>query len=362
MARRGKGEGSVSRLGDGRWRARLRVDGQELTRERRTKKEALQALRQLQVRAGLEAGADQPLADYLDEWLEGLQLRPTTVKRYELDVRLRLKPELGQVRLDKLTAVTIQAAYGRMMADGATASTIQHCHVTLSSALSSAAKWNLIAESPARLVDLPEHEPAPPRPLSEAEAISVLATADGDRLETMWWLLMTLGPRWGQLRDLTWEDLDLDAGWIRLPRSKAKRKVPRLPLTPLLVSKLKAHRQRQREEQMAAVRWESHNLVFTQTKYPGRALRHSTALDAWRAACKRAGIPDWQEIRIHDGRHSVGSMLGEDTAPRQIMDILGHASMSMSTHYSQQHEAQLRAALQRLTDRLAGGTGEASAE
>lgn len=355
MTRRGKGEGSIRKLADGRWRARLRVDGVEWNRERRTKAEALRELKRLQVRAGLATGAGQTLEAYLEEWIDGLQLRPRTVERYELDVRVRLVPYLGHVRLDRITAATIQAAYAQMQRDGATAATVQKTHVTLSSALSSAVRWQLLSDSPAKLVDLPEHEPAPGEPLTAAQAVRVLAGARGDRLEPLWWFLLCLGVRWGQAQNLRWEDLEIDSDdpeewWVRLPSSKRKRDVLRLPLPDLLVEQLRAHRRLQRAERLAARSWEDRGLVFTSVRYPGRALPHGTTLKAWRDACVAAGAPP---VRMHDARHSTGSLLAALGVPqRLIMAILGHRSLATSAKYTQQHDPALRQALQHLTDAL----------
>lgn len=43
------------------------------------------------------------VGEWLDEWLDGRkQLRPGGTKRYEVDIRIHLKPHLGDIRLDKL--------------------------------------------------------------------------------------------------------------------------------------------------------------------------------------------------------------------------------------------------------------------
>nr|WP_246144590.1 N-terminal phage integrase SAM-like domain-containing protein [Actinacidiphila oryziradicis] len=52
---------------------------------------------------GQTLNAKTTVAEWLDLWLAGRKrLRPTGLKRYELDVRVHLKPHLGELRLDKL--------------------------------------------------------------------------------------------------------------------------------------------------------------------------------------------------------------------------------------------------------------------
>ncbi|MEV6871484.1 hypothetical protein [Amycolatopsis sp. NPDC051128] len=115
MARRNaNGEGSIYKRKDGRWEGaaylgtisgnvkRLRVYG-------RTRKEAhgrlTTALAQVQQGVSLP-DRNWKLAEYLDNWLDravNAERRPNTHKRYEVVVRLYLKPALGKKSLQQLS-------------------------------------------------------------------------------------------------------------------------------------------------------------------------------------------------------------------------------------------------------------------
>jgi len=52
-----------------------------------------------------------PKREYLDYWLTEVArpgVRPTTYAKYEVVIRLYLKPGLGQHRLDRLSVATVQ--------------------------------------------------------------------------------------------------------------------------------------------------------------------------------------------------------------------------------------------------------------
>lgn len=45
---------------------------------------------------------------YFDDWLDGLTIAPSSIERYELNIRLHIKPELGNIRLAHLTALNLE--------------------------------------------------------------------------------------------------------------------------------------------------------------------------------------------------------------------------------------------------------------
>ena len=122
--RRSPGEGSVwpyrTKAGQLRYAigyVRLMPDGTRKAVTRRTgpngerwttERDAKRALRALLVAADkgeLVDPSKQPTGAYLDEWLAGLRLAPSTVASYRKNVRLHLAPHIGAVPLASLTTV-----------------------------------------------------------------------------------------------------------------------------------------------------------------------------------------------------------------------------------------------------------------
>src|SRR5690348_717836 len=110
MARRGHGEGSITRRKDGRYQAALTLD----THKRKyfygkTRKEVQDKLNRAlyeQNQGTLLTGPQQTLKTYLERWVEQvvkLTLKPNTYKGYRSMIRCHLIPALGHIKLQKLT-------------------------------------------------------------------------------------------------------------------------------------------------------------------------------------------------------------------------------------------------------------------
>ena len=148
--KRGNGEGSVYRRGDGRVVGEyVDANGKRRYVSGKTKAEVHRKLR------GLLADRDEGIAydsenltvgAYLERWLQATKgtVRQRTWERHEQVVRLHLRPTLGNVRLDRLSALQVQALYGRKLEAGLSPRTVEIVHATLHKALKQAVGWTLI--------------------------------------------------------------------------------------------------------------------------------------------------------------------------------------------------------------------------
>jgi integrase len=177
----------------------------------------------------------------------------------------------------------------------------------------------------------------------------------GNRLEALYSVALALGLRRGEALGLRWEDVDLEAGTLRVQVALQRRKDSKtlvepkteqsrrtLPLPSVLVVALKAHRTRQLEERLAAgPKWRDHGLVFPSTV--GTPMEPRNLTRQFKAVLQRAGLPD---IRFHDLRHTAASLLvAQGVHPRVVMEILGHSqiSLTMNTYTHVLPEAQREA-------------------
>lgn len=200
---------------------------------------------------------------------------------------------------------------------------------------------------------------------TDEEAGKFLAAVESDRLRACWWLLLARGLRRGELLGLRWDDIDLDGGHLRIvrtrvvvdnkviesgPKTQAGRR--EVPLDAHLVSELKAHRQRQREERLrAGEAWEASGFVFVDEL--GRPIVPDTLSGRFDALIAEAGV---RRVRLHDGRHSAATMLLEDGTPvHEVSAILGHSKASITLDvYAHAVKRGGQLAGERLTSRLAG--------
>src|ERR1700680_4919060 len=118
MARRGHGEGSITRRKDGRYQAALTLENHKRKYiYGKTRKEVQDKLNKAlyeQKLGTLAIGPEQTLKMFLEKWLEQvckLTMRPNTYKEYRSAINCHLIPALGHIKLQKLTIGDLQAFY-----------------------------------------------------------------------------------------------------------------------------------------------------------------------------------------------------------------------------------------------------------
>jgi integrase len=79
-------------------------------------------------------------------------------------------------------------------------------------------RWQLIAVNPAALVEPPPLTQIEVHPYND-EARRFLDAAREDRLESRWLVAIALGIRQGEALGLWWDDLDFEAGTLRVRRA-----------------------------------------------------------------------------------------------------------------------------------------------
>ena len=190
-----------------------------------TEKAAGKALSVLvaEVEAGRFNRTSATVGQLLDKWLEATVLshRPRTVYENRRKIEGRIRPALGDVRLDKLEPDAIDAAYRGWLADGLSASTVHKYHSILSAACRQAVKWGWIDRAPTDRASPPSpvrKDMVVPAP-EQLSALVKAAEAEDPVLATAIALAALTGARRGELVALRWSDIDLAIGRVRIARS-----------------------------------------------------------------------------------------------------------------------------------------------
>jgi integrase len=192
--KRGRGEGSIFKRKDGRWCGMLNLGWEGGHRKRKcfyagTAAEVQEQL--LKARADhsqglLVAHERQTVGQFLSRWLTDSvkpAVRPRTYESYELTVRLHLMPELGTIRLEKLTPQNVQALLNRKGRSGKLSPrSVAYIRAVLRQALNQAQRWGLVARNAAALVDPPRMVRHEIKPLSADQSRALLVAAKGDKL------------------------------------------------------------------------------------------------------------------------------------------------------------------------------------
>jgi integrase len=280
------------------------------------------------------------MALWLSEVIEP-QRKPRTYEIYAQYIRLYIDPEIGDIRLDKLTPARIQSWVNALKTRVA-AQTTRNAYQRLRTALTVAVRWRYLSENPAIGIDVPSPKRVPIRPLNADQARILLETVADHRLAPLYELAVRLGLRQGELLGIRWNNIDLDKGIIRIAEQvqklrnrqtvsvapKTPRSIRELPLDTELRARLRSHWQSLQEERAVnGPRWQEYGLVFPSEVGTPLGTRNLTR--HFKALLKRAGLPS--RTRFHDLRHTAATlMLAAGVPLKTVSDILGHSSIQVT--------------------------------
>lgn len=316
----------------------------------------------------------------LEHWLPAMRTeaiasgeprRASTVAAYRNAVTAWILPHLGGERLLGLTPARVESALASLREHGGRGGKpltrgAQVAHGVLRMALDDAVRRGFVTRNAAVSVGRPGVKARAMQCWTAAEAQTFLAGAAGDRLYAAWVLLLARGLRRGELAGLGWADVDLDAGRLRVvrtrivvdgkvvestPKTEAGRRT--VPLDPGLVKVLRAHRERQLFEGRAGgIAWTDSGHVFV--REDGLPFHPESISQRFERLCRRLGVPP---IRLHDLRHTAASLMLEDGTPVKVAaEMLGHANPNITQSiYQHVLPGMAEQAGERLFRRLLGG-------
>jgi integrase len=157
---------------------------------------------------------------YIEQWFEYAKpnLKPSTVKRYREAIEVHIRPSMGDTKLHKGDALTVQEMYAAMMRAGPSSTTVNIVHSVLSSAYKRAVKWRLVRLNIMADVDAPKIDVKRSRNHTE-EVSALLCVASEDRLRVAYVLALSTGMRGGEILALQQPDVDLARGTLSVRRT-----------------------------------------------------------------------------------------------------------------------------------------------
>lgn len=236
MARRGNGEGTITRRRDGRWEGRYTIDTADGPKRKtlygKTRKEVAEKLATALAdrNRGVVFDADElRVAEWLESWLQDSlsplvaadKMAHSTYVRYEGIVNLHLSPAIGHRKLKNLSRAEVRRLY-REKAEHLSPRSVDYIHVTLQKALSQAMVDDLIPRNVAA-----GERPRSTRTREEIKALSsgqaatlVEAAASlGTRNESLFVVALHTGLRQGELLGFQWKDIDLEGRRLSVRRA-----------------------------------------------------------------------------------------------------------------------------------------------
>ena len=390
----------------GLWVARVELEPDSLGRRKskevtsRDYATAVKRLRELRRQVedhGTVATGTMTVEKWLRQWLDevvAVTERPTTAKSYRSIVETQLVPTLGKKRLDRLNVQHVRDMHSALrrkqtrLGKPPAESSILKAHNVLSSALTQAEREGLILRNVARIADKPELPDEDGATFTPEQVQHFLRTNQGERMAPRWAVGFFTGERQGEILGMEWERVDLETGiadvsWqlqripfrhgcggdcgrkrpgscpdreldvkpaftvrqldggLCLTRPKTKKGRRLIPLHPFLVAALRAR--------LACGEPNPHGLVFT--REDGRPVDPRVDLDEWKAALKRAGLP---ELGTHLARHVASQRLRAGKTDRDVMkDLMGHTKAATTSLYLERDMELASEAMLRLGDEFA---------
>jgi integrase len=378
-------EGHVEHRPNGRWYPILQLAPDPETGARRrttpagysTRTEAREALRAALERArrGWQGPERVTLAEYLREWLPGIELSraPTTTALYRTLLEHHVIPRIGGEKLQRLTPAALTKLYADLLREAGPAGrklspkSVRNVHTTLRKALADAVHARRLDWNPAEAAKLPKIDRGRDLDVwTPSQVAAFLAHVAEDRLSALYVLAATSGLRRSELLALRWSDLDLDSSPPRLnvrrslvqygsqtfekePKTARSRRA--IALDTAAAVALKRHRLTQLEEKLAAgAIYADAGRVFADEI---RARRPEAVSAGFRRQVKAAKLPP---LTLHGLRHTfatLGLEAGIDTL--YVSELLGHSSPAITMAvYQHTRRDRLETAVRQVGDAIFG--------
>jgi len=332
----------VRKHGPGVWTLRWRemnADGGTIRRkavigtveEFRTKAAALKACEFLRSTINRETRTPRTIAELVDHYTEKeLPTKtPYTREVYEGYISKWITPKWGACSLSDVRTVAVESWLGTLKLSNGSRAKVRNI---MSALYAHAVRWEFFDRNPITLVRQSAKRKQIPDVLTADELKALLAELTGI-YRVMVFVAATTGLRVSELLALRWQDLDFEAGEMRLTRGIVRQRETALkteasrkpiPMEAGLADVLADWRRQCAYNQAEDYIFASVEMDGTQPLWPNSAMEKHI-----RPAALRAEIQ--KRLGWHTLRHTFGTLLkanGEDVAT--VQSLMRHANVSVT--------------------------------
>ncbi len=348
--RRSNGEGNIRKRKDGRWEGRYTAginpeNGKQIFKnvlgktQAEVKEKLKKALADSQ-RLDLAKQGKYTVGTWMDAWFENvakIKVRPSSHQTYRGYIDNHIKPNIGNIPLEKLTTMELQKLYRKLLTSGRverieaekqpkglSAKTVRNINQVISSAMDLAVAQKIILENPTNACSLPRVEHKEMQTISAEQLQSFLEEAKHSGVYEMYYIELSTGLRRGELLGLKWEDIDMQQGIIRVRRQvsridgkiveaplKTKNSYRAVTISLQAIEVLKSQKAKTNDE-----------YVFPSPN--GGPISPDSVNNMLKRVLERAGIP---KVRFHDLRHTFATLaLQNGVDIKTVSGMLGHFS------------------------------------
>lgn len=315
------------------------------------------------------------LSDYLIDWIEHLKInvKEGTLIIHRYNIEHYLIPRIGGFTLANygprdhqkfLETLLTEKGLGRS-GKGLSYHTVSLINSTLSNAYSKAVKLGYVDRNPVALAEIPnKYKPDKHKhPLhfySKTQVNAFLKKSAIER-EYFWTAFFTIifdaGLRKGEVMALKWSDIKFNKKMITINKERLyKKETPdtivldttktsagtrTVPMTDRLLASLKDLFEHQHPvNDNKIVKLDNDDEVANEFLFilehgrtAGNPVRDRTINEAFERIRKNANLP---KIKVHDGRHTNGTLLRQSGVPLEdISDLLGHKDIATTRIYAE---------------------------
>jgi len=350
MSKRANGEGSIYQRKDGRWMGSITTGRDKKGKTIRkvvygiTKTEVVKKLDNIKhdIHIGAYVEPDKmTVKEWLEYWLtcyKKIKLKPRTYDSYESISNTHIIPNIGTIKLQKLTNKDIQLLYNKKYEEGMSGNYISKINIVLKSSFKQAVLEGIIFKNPAENMQLPDIKKKDIKIFTKEEQKKFEETAQQYSLYPAFITNLDTGLRKSEILALTWDDIDFEKEELSVNKnlviikdrdretgiktliqdsSKTTNSKRIIPLTKRCVILLKQLKLKQQALS---------NIVFCSNV--GTYISPRNYSRAFQKVLKRAKI---EVCNVHTMRHNFATRLFEANVPaKTISQLLGHASVSFT--------------------------------
>lgn len=326
------------------------------------------------------------IGDYATAWVSSLRLADSTVHGYEKVIRNHIRPQLGEITIDRLLPSRINHHYKELLESGRkdkgnvgkplSANTVRKTHVILGAILDAAILDGFLSVNPAKNAAV-----KPPRPseIKAAKPEQVTWTAEElntvlrwlrDDLEDdhypLWCVYAMTGLRRSEALALKWQDIDHAAKSLTLLRTLNTRKrgdvkilktgaTRRLDLDDETLDALKKHKASRAAISLALCAPDAY--IFSDENGDLPSPSSVTSMWSRRLDWLQQQHPRIRRVSLHGLRHTHATQLmSVGVPPKVVQERLGHSNIGTTLNiYSHVTPTMQRDAVDKLTSLLAAG-------
>lgn len=289
-----------------------------------------------------KVSSGQRLIEAVEDWLKRKKndIRQNTYEAYEANFRIKIKPYWGEdnPKIVDISVRDVQRYVNYESSNGLSAKSIKKILVLLNGVFNEAVRFGEIIVNPCDKVVLPKSKKFVGQVYSADEAKLLLSGLEGEEVKPAIMIALFLGLRRSEIAGLRWQDIDFTKNIVSIcntvvryhtviedehTKSSASRRDLYLP------SALKKYLLQLKAEQEMNKRICGNGYVNSGhvcQHADGSAFTVDYIYNHYKKIQKKLGL---REIRLHDLRHTAGSLLiNNGLSPKQVQEFLGHEQIS----------------------------------